>query len=93
MTAELEALVKKAAAAMISAGAREVYLFGSSSRGIDDAESDIDLAIAGLPPALFFRTIGLARRILKKPVDLIDLDEPNPFTDYLKTSGGLIRVA
>ena len=65
MTTELEALIKKAAAAMISVGAREVYVFGSSLRGSDDIDSDIDLAISGLPPALFFRVIGLARRILK----------------------------
>jgi len=93
MTSELEALVKQAAAAIISAGAREVYLFGSSSSGSDGDYSDIDLAVAGLPPALFFRSIGLARRILNKPVDLIDLDEPTPFTEYLRTSGELKRVA
>jgi predicted nucleotidyltransferase len=93
MTDELEALVRKAAAAMISAGAREVYLFGSSLSGSGDADSDIDLAIAGLPPALFFRVIGLARRILKKPVDLIDLDEATPFTEYLRNSGELKRIA
>lgn len=93
MTTQMEILVKKAAAAMISAGAREVYLFGSALRGADGVESDIDLAISGLPPALFFRAVGLARRILNRPVDLVDLDETSPFTEYLRTSGGLKRVA
>jgi predicted nucleotidyltransferase len=62
-------------------------------RGSDNIDSDIDLAIAGLPPSLFFRVIGLVRRILKRPVDLVDLDETTPFTEYLKTSGELKRVA
>jgi len=93
MTTQMEALIKKAAAAMISAGAREVYLFGSSLHGAAETDSDIDLAIAGLPPALFFRVIGIARRILNKPVDLVDLDEITPFTEYLRTSGELKRVA
>jgi predicted nucleotidyltransferase len=93
MTAELEALVRKAAAAMVTFGVREVYIFGSSVRGTDDTGSDIDLAIAGSPPSSFFRIVGVARRILERPVDVIDLDEVNPFTEYLRQSGELKRVA
>jgi predicted nucleotidyltransferase len=89
---EMDNLVHQAAAALIEAGAREVYLFGSSARGVDSPESDIDMAVEGLPPESFFRAVGLARRILKRSVDLVDLDEPNPFTDYLKESGELRRV-
>jgi predicted nucleotidyltransferase len=92
MTTETDSLVRQASAALIAAGAREVYLFGSSARGVDSAESDIDLAVVGLPPESFFRAVGLARRILRRPVDLVDLDEPNPFTDYLKERGELRRV-
>jgi predicted nucleotidyltransferase len=93
MTRELENLVRQAAVALIEAGAREVYLFGSSASGVDRPESDIDLAVVGLPPESFFRAVGLARRVLKRPVDLVDLDEPSPFTDYLRESGELRRVA
>jgi len=92
MTTEMDSLVRQAAAALIETGAREVYLFGSSARGVDSPESDIDLAVVGLPPESFFRAVGVARRILRRPVDLVDLDEPNPFTDYLKESGKLTRV-
>ncbi len=92
MTTEMDNLLRQAAAALIQAGAREVYLFGSSVRGIDSPESDVDLAVAGLPPESFFKAVGLARRVLKRPVDLVDLDESNPFTDYLKQSGELRRV-
>ncbi len=92
MTMEMDNLVRQAAAALIEVGAREVYLFGSSARGADSPGSDIDLAVVGLPPESFFRAMGVARRILRRPVDLVDLDESNPFTDYLKGSAELRRV-
>jgi len=92
MTMEMDNLVRQAAAALIEAGAREVYLFGSALHGSDSPGSDIDLAVVGLPPESFFRAVGLARRILRRPVDLVDLHESNPFTDYLKESGQLRRV-
>jgi hypothetical protein len=33
-----------------------------------------------------------ASRALGRPIDLIDLDEDNPFTRYLKKEGELQRV-
>jgi hypothetical protein len=33
-----------------------------------------------------------ASRALGRPIDLIDLDEDNPFTRYLKKEGKLERV-
>jgi hypothetical protein len=36
--------------------------------------------------------MGDAREILECSVDLIDLDEDNPFTRYLKEEGELVRV-
>ena len=92
MTDQMEALVREAAAALKAAGAREVYVFGSAARDAMDDESDIDLAVTGLPPGLFYRAMGQARRILKRPVDLVDLDECNAFAEYLKASAGLKRV-
>jgi predicted nucleotidyltransferase len=46
--------------------------------------SDIDLAVSGLPPEKFFQAMGNAGDILQRPFDLVDLDEVNPFTRYLK---------
>ena len=92
MTSEIEERIKQAAAALLSVGAREVYLFGSVAGGSADPESDVDLAVAGLPPSLFFRAMGMARRALQRPLDLVDLDEPTPSTDYLRKSGELKRV-
>src|SRR5208337_1436725 len=43
MEAELATLIEKAAAALRAAGAREVYVFGSASKGKLRLGSDVDL--------------------------------------------------
>jgi len=92
MTDEMKKLIEKAAAVLKDAGAREVYLFGSQAIGNIHEESDIDLAVSGLPPDRFFRAMGEAGDILQHPFDLIDLDEVNPFTRYLKEEKELRRI-
>lgn len=92
MPESVRRLIEKAAAALKAAGAREVYLFGSAARGLVQDASDIDMAVSGLPPQVFFRAMGEAGDILGRPLDLIDLDENNPFTRYLKAEGELQRV-
>ncbi len=89
---ELMSKVEKAVAALKAAGAREVYLFGSASKGRLRDNSDVDMAVSGLPAEVFFRAATKASRALRRPVDLIDLDEDNPFTRYLKKEGELQRV-
>jgi predicted nucleotidyltransferase len=92
MDTEIRALIEKAAAALKAAGAREVYVFGSAGKGRLRPDSDVDIAVAGLPPEGFFRAMGKASRAVGRPVDLIDLDVENPFTRYLKEEGELQRV-
>jgi predicted nucleotidyltransferase len=94
MTEELQRRIEQAAAALKAAGATEVYLFGSAADDdrFDDC-SDVDLAVAGLPPEKFFRAMGAARCILDRTLDLVDLDEPSPFVRRLKEKGQLRRVA
>jgi predicted nucleotidyltransferase len=92
MTAILEERVKRAAQALVAAGASEVYVFGSAATDTMREDSDVDLAVAGLPPAVFFRTMGTAAEILQCPLDLVDLDEDTLFTRYLREKGGLVRV-
>jgi len=55
-------------------------------------DSDIDLAVSGLPPEKFFHAMGNAGDILRRPFDLVDLDEINPFTRYLKEEKELQSV-
>jgi predicted nucleotidyltransferase len=92
MTAEIAERVDKAARVLLAAGASEVFLFGSAALGSERESSDIDLAVAGLPGDVFFQAMGMAGDILQCPFDLVDLDEDNAFTKYLKEEGELVRV-
>jgi len=85
--------IQAAAAALKEFGAREVYVFGSTAGGTMREDSDIDLAVSGLPPEVFFRAMARASGALGRELDLIDLDEDTPFTRYLKEEGELERVA
>jgi len=84
--------VDKAASALLAVGAKEVYVFGSASKGNMGLSSDIDLAVSGLPPEVFFRAMAAAHDALGCPLDLVDLDEDNDFIRYLKSKGELLRV-
>ena len=92
MDDEMKQLIEQAAVVLKTAGAREEYLFGSAARGTIDDTSDVDIAVSGLPPEVFFRAMGNVEDILRRPVDLIDLDDATPFTRYLKEEGELHRV-
>ncbi len=92
MDGQMRELIEKAAMVLKTAGAREVYIFGSVARGTLHEASDVDLAVSGLPPRIFFRAMGQVEDVLGRPVDLIDLDEATPFTRYLKEEGELHRV-
>jgi predicted nucleotidyltransferase len=92
MTDEMNLLVEKATTALKAVGAKEVYVFGSAAHGPLRENSDVDMAVSGLPPEVFFRAMAKASRALGRPIDLIDLDEDNPFTRYLKKEGELQRV-
>ena len=89
---ELTQRIHQAATALLESGAREVYVFGSAATGRATPASDVDLAVSGLPPELFFRAMSKAAIALGRPVDLVDLDVDSPFTRYLRSEGELQRV-
>ena len=93
MDEQLRVILDQAVAVLKSAGAREVYVFGSAAGGTLPDHSDLDLAVSGVPPEGFFHALGEAMLATKRPIDLIDLDEGSPFGEYLKTHGKLQRVA
>ena len=92
MSDQTQRLIAEAAAALKAAGAREVFVFGSAARGILCAGSDLDLAVSGLPPGLFYRVGAQLSDRLGLPVDLVDLDSPTPFTRYLQEENELVRA-
>ena len=92
MTKQLDSLIHQAADVLKSFGATDVFIFGSVAKGTDGTSSDIDMAVSGLPPKVFFKAMGSALNVMKREFDLVDLDEKNPFVDYLKSHGELQRV-
>jgi len=85
--------IDTAVAILREAGAQEVYLFGSAAEGRDTPDSDIDLAVRGLPPKSFFEAVGRVVLAISQHFDIVDLDDANPFTEYLARKGKLARVA
>jgi predicted nucleotidyltransferase len=56
-------------------GAESVYLFGSLAwSDIHAPETDIDLAVSGLPSERFLEAVGYLERASKFPVDLVNLE-------------------
>ncbi len=92
MAEEIGQLIEKAAAELKAAGAHQVFVIGSAAKGALREHSDLDSAVTGLPPQMFFRALARAAKIVRRPVDLIDLDEESPFTRHLKSEGELRLV-
>ena len=82
-----------AANLLLRMGATQVFVFGSATKNGLRPDSDIDLAVTGLPPMVYFSAISKASDILGRPVDLVDLDDPTPLVRHLLGSGELVRVA
>ena len=60
-------------------GATRVVLFGSAAHGHGIHErSDIDLAVEGVPPALFWSAAAAAERAARFELDLVDLAYAKP---------------
>jgi len=82
-----------AASLLLGLGATEVFVFGSATKGGLRPGSDIDLAVRGLPPFVYFSAVSRTTDLLGRPVDLVDLDDATPFVRYLLGSGELFRIA
>ena len=63
-----------------------VYLFGSSA-GEGTEANDIDLAVKGILPRLFFKFHGELLRSLSRPVDLVDLSQRSLFNQMVEERG------
>lgn len=84
--------VLAAASLLRHMGASQVLIFGSAVRGELRPDSDIDMAVRGLAPRVYFSAISKASDILGRPLDLVDLDDDTPLVRHLRRSGELVRV-
>ena len=67
---------------------KEIYLFGSYARGEADENSDLDFLVFG--GEMFWRTMIFAlaedlREVLKKNVDVFEIAEVNPDSNFYQT--------
>jgi predicted nucleotidyltransferase len=86
-------VLAKATAILREAGATEVYVFGSVSRGTAGDHSDLDLAVAGLPDDRVIPTLSRLLAELGLVADLIQVEREPTFVRYLESKGELRRVA
>jgi len=93
MTIPEREAVSKAAKLFIRLGASEVFVFGSAVKGNLRPNSDIDMAVSGLPARVYFSAISQASDLIGRPVDVVDLDDDTGLVRYLRGSGELVRVA
>ena len=93
MNAAIKNDIETAARILREEGATEVYVFGSAAHGKMRPDSDIDLAVRGLPPERYFPAMGRVVDAIQRLFDLVDLDEENLFTQYIVQKGVLQRVA
>lgn len=84
--------IDRAVVILKGGGCSEVFLFGSLAEGRANEHSDIDLAVRGCPTGEFFHLFGELMFELDHSVDLIDLDAPDPFVQFLLQHGVLKRV-
>jgi predicted nucleotidyltransferase len=66
-----------------------IFLFGSSMERKTRA-NDIDLAVKGIKPELFFSFYAELFKQLPKPVDLVDLDEADSYFARRILEGGKV---
>ena len=65
-----------------SIGCKEIVLFGSLADETADKFSDIDLAVSGISPRTYFKTVAEISSIVGWKVDLVTMDHVS--TDFKK---------
>lgn len=69
-------------------GVKEIYLFGSYARGDADEDSDLDFLVFGgenFKLTMIFALAEELREVLKKDVDVFEINEINKDSDFYKT--------
>ena len=85
--------IKRAIEILKEYGCTEIYIFGSLTNNSFNDKSDIDIAIKGLKPELFFKVYSDLTVELQHSVDLINMETQKRFVDFLTEIKEIIRVA
>lgn len=59
--------------------AKKIILFGSLAKGKFTQTSDIDLAVAGIPPERYFRALATVNSCTEFEIDLKPLEDLKPY--------------
>ena len=71
-----------------AAGARRLWLFGSLASGVPRPESDIDLAVSGMPSAGYFETLARLMALFGTRVDLVRIETaPDSLREHVLANG------
>jgi len=77
-----------------SIGCKEIILFGSLPDGTFDRFSDIDLAISGISPRSYFKTVAVLSSLIGWKVDLVTMDYiPKEFEKRIRKQGNILYAA
>ncbi len=85
--------IKRAIKILKSYKCSEIYVFGSIAKGNYRESSDIDIAVRGIKPEIFFDAYADLSFNLESKVDLVNLDTNERFADLLFDIKELVRVA
>ncbi|MBI5852405.1 MAG: nucleotidyltransferase domain-containing protein [Planctomycetes bacterium] len=79
---------------LVGLGAKRVIVFGSVARGNAEEDSDLDLAVEGLPSARYFEAMAKAYGAASRPVNLLRLEElGSTLRERVAAEGEVIRDA
>ena len=74
-----------------SIGCKEIILFGSLAHGSADDSADIDLAVSGISPRTYFKTVAEISSIVGWKVDLVTMDYiSKEFSEEIRKEGKTI---
>jgi len=86
--------IAKASEILKKYGCSEIYIFGSLVNGKFNEKSDIDIAVKGLKPEIYYKVSSEIMINTENEIDLIDLDDTeNRFAQFILEKGELIKVA
>jgi predicted nucleotidyltransferase len=88
---EIDTILTEITSYLKDKGCRKIVLFGSYAEGDSSKHSDIDIAIKGMSSEDFFKAVARLSYIVKKQVDLVDLDDiQSSFRNSIEKEGKVL---